>query len=352
MTGLYGRQYGWERATLNPYAHRRGRWGGTPYYAGWQGQPPTAEVVVEDVYDDDGDDGDGSDIGCDPSDPGAGNPGLPSRESLRHSLPLSLDTRADEPSLGGETVFGLGVIIPSTYNKPPGPPAPTVPDPAAAAVGYERGYTRNRRHIPAFPVASTTSASIGHEARVSFGQDWSKHRHHHHRPGGMSNYGDGGSAMNTPAPPFVRPAPPQMPYVAPPMPQPAPPNFGWDYDIHNRRQYYEHTNLGQYTGDHGRGYTPEVPPMNYSPAPPFVGPGWHTRGFIPQIPEGPRRMDYPFVPPPVPPPPPQSPFGAEGDASMGWMMPTLPGAISESPLRGVFSPDTGLSGSMGLGGLG
>jgi hypothetical protein len=39
------------------------------------------------------------------------------------------------------------------------------------------------------------------------------------------------------------------------------------------------------------------------------------------------------------------------DASFGWMMPTLPGAISESPLRGRFAPDSDLTGSMGLGGI-
>jgi hypothetical protein len=40
------------------------------------------------------------------------------------------------------------------------------------------------------------------------------------------------------------------------------------------------------------------------------------------------------------------------DASFGWMMPTLPGAISDSPLRGVFSPDERLGQKMQLGAMG
>jgi hypothetical protein len=40
------------------------------------------------------------------------------------------------------------------------------------------------------------------------------------------------------------------------------------------------------------------------------------------------------------------------DASFGWMMPTLPGAISDSPLRGVFAPDERLGGRMQLGAMG
>jgi hypothetical protein len=46
------------------------------------------------------------------------------------------------------------------------------------------------------------------------------------------------------------------------------------------------------------------------------------------------------------------PIRFNGDASFGWMMPTLPGAISESPLRGVFAPDEGLGQKMSLGDLG
>jgi hypothetical protein len=40
------------------------------------------------------------------------------------------------------------------------------------------------------------------------------------------------------------------------------------------------------------------------------------------------------------------------DASFGWMMPTLPGAISDSPLRGVFAPDEGLGGRHMMGMMG
>jgi hypothetical protein len=318
--GEYGRGFNWERATLNPYGYRRGRCGTTPYYGGWQGH---TEIVVQDIYDDGGDEGDGSDIGHDPSDPGAGNPGLPSVLSLQHSMPLSIDTRADEPSLGTE-------LVPGT----------------CSSVGYERGYTRHRKHISAFPIASTTNVSIGHEARVNFGEDWSRHhRRYHRRHGSMGSYGQ--SAMNTQSMPFVRPE----------DSIPAPPSFGWDYDHHGRRQYYEHTPMGQYSGDHGRGYIPEIPGPSYRPDPPFIGPGWHHRGYIPPIPTTPRRLDYPYVPIA---PPNIAPTGRPtlpslfqtAEANFGWMMPTLPGAISESPLVGVFAPTGGLTGTLGRGGLG
>jgi hypothetical protein len=107
--------------------------------------------------------------------------------------------------------------------------------------------------------------------------------------------------------------------------------FGQDGGFgHHHRRHHHGGMMGGYGGQYGG-----------------MGSG---AGYIPPPAPPPVRPSAPPPSAPLPPPPPPPSFGQE--ARFGWMMPTLPGAISESPLRGVFAPDVSLTGSMGLGGLG
>ena len=150
---------------------------------------------------------------------------------------------------------------------------------------------------------------LGHEAKVNFGDDYGYQTRRHHHPresgqgglGGYQGYGglSGGGAPPSPAPPGSMgyggpPAPPMTSYGRPPPPQ-----------LLNTWQRWQQVHPGSPYSDY----------QNW----------WNQYG------QGGAQIN-----------------GERGDARMGWMMPTLPGAISESPLRGVFAPDAGLGQGIGM----
>jgi hypothetical protein len=186
----------------------------------------------------------------------------------------------------------------------------------------------------------TISAASG-PAKCTFGQEsgYQRHRHHHH-PGGMTGgyggqYGGMGSGAGNipPAPPppigYGQPAPP--PPIGYGRPAPPPPTVPWASNPQTGGTFTfgaeRGPHLGATPGGMARYIAPPVSTGNRTPRAPTTS---HLTNLGRQV----------------------GRFHGGEDASFGWMMPTLPGAISESPLRGVFAPDVGLTGSLGLGGLG
>jgi hypothetical protein len=173
------------------------------------------------------------------------------------------------------------------------------------------------------PTAHRTAMSRVHESAV-------------HHPSGMYTDDESGSAIgweggyyghhwpsrwDHPAPPRVRPAPPGGYYG---YNRPAPPVMRdpWGLDAWEGSGFHG-------DGEFGLG---TIIPSNVKKTPPPGGMS-STQGVSSGTSSAPSYAE------------------AGQDASFGWMMPTLPGAISDSPLRGVFAPDAGLTGSLGRGGI-